>query len=354
MNNGSPWVSIFSRFTSEALLFEALAIFTLSAVYTAFWLLRKRKYGVAHQEVPAGVVKYYLNELIVDAEQIRAQLFGLLAGQGIAPTPLAGVTLGTSTQPGIAAQPSVQGNPAATQSLGILESKIAEQAKQIEMFIAEKAKVEKELTEVKAAQTAGAASGGDAVVLTKLQEKIGQLEGKLGEYSVIEDDLANLKRLQQENAALKAQLAGKAASPTPAATTTAPTPAPTPAAATVTDLASEAAAVEAETAASLAAMEAALETSTPAEGAVTTPALETPAPPPAQAVKTTPPETATTGAASADFEGLVDQVEASLAQPAEASIPTTASAPSTTATAPATIEKTDADLVAEFEKMLNG
>src|SRR6185437_13812316 len=92
---GSPWVYLFSKFTSEALLFEALIIFTLIALYSAFWLLRKRKYGVVETQVPASVVKYYLNELIVDAEQLRAQLFGLLSGGGISATPLANLTLGT-------------------------------------------------------------------------------------------------------------------------------------------------------------------------------------------------------------------------------------------------------------------
>ena len=56
--------------------------------------------------------------------------------------------------------------------------------------------------------------------------------------------------------------------------------------------------------------------------------------------------------ASAGFEGLVDQVEKSLEKPAaEAAAPVT---PSTTEISGATIEKSDADLVAEFEKMLKG
>src|SRR5689334_2552322 len=73
------WLYLFSEFTPEALLFEALIIFLLCAIYAAFWILRKRRFGVVETQLPAGPVKEYLNELIFNAEQLRAQLFGLLA-----------------------------------------------------------------------------------------------------------------------------------------------------------------------------------------------------------------------------------------------------------------------------------
>jgi hypothetical protein len=300
----SPLVFIFSKFTSEALLFEALAIFSLLAVYCAFFILRKRKFGSIEGQIPAGVVKAYLNELIVDAEQLRAQLFGLLSSAGVPAHEIPHRMNELQASSGAA---FLQGATPVGGSNAALEAKIAEQAKQIETFVAEKAKIEAELIEVK--NKSATTPTGDGQGEKKLQEKIGLLEGKLAEYSVIEDDLANLKRLQQENAQLKAALGNKAPTPNvvtppPAAaapeTTIDPDPAPTVAVA--------------------------------ADGGLD------------QALASM-----TESDKPADFEGLVDQVEKSLT-PTEAPVTPTLS---TTEAAGATIEKSDADLVAEFEKMLN-
>src|SRR5580700_9305858 len=83
----ASWIYVFSKFTPEALLFEALAICLLIAGYAAFWVLRKRKLGAAANLVPASVVKLYLNELIGDANDMRTQLFGLLNGGTLPPPP---------------------------------------------------------------------------------------------------------------------------------------------------------------------------------------------------------------------------------------------------------------------------
>jgi hypothetical protein len=322
----SPFVFIFSRFTSEALLFEALLIFSLLAVYCAFFVLRKRKFGSVEGQIPAGVVKAYLSELILDAEQLRAQLFGLLSSAGV-PAHEIPHRINEIQQQSTGA---VFLQAAAAGSNVGLEAKIAEQAKQIETFIAEKTRVEAELVEAK--NKDATAPTGEGQAEKKLQEKIGLLEGKLAEYSVIEDDLANLKRLQQENAQLKAALGNKtrapnvvAAPPTPA------TPEPgvsgniggNPPPNTVIDPGVAAAPV-------------ASAAKKPPEAKVAEDGLD-------QALSSmTEPSKAT------DFEGLVDQVEQSLTTTEEPA-PTL----STTEAAGATIEKSDADLVAEFEKMLN-
>jgi hypothetical protein len=323
----SPLVFIFSKFTSEALLFEGLAIFSLLAVYCAFFVLRKRKFGSIEGQIPAGVVKAYLNELIVDAEQLRAQLFGLLSSAGIPAheIPHRITELQQQSTGSAFLQAAASGGNAA------LEAKVAEQAKQIETFVTEKARIEAELVE---ARNKGAtAPTGDGQGEKKLQEKIGLLEGKLAEYSVIEDDLANLKRLQQENAQLKAALGNKAPTPELVAAPAAP------------------AAPETGVSGNIG--------GTPAPNTVIDPG---PAPASVAATEVKAPDAKSTEAGldqalasmteagkPADFEGLVDQVEQSLTTAPEPATPTL----STTEGAGATIEKSDADLVAEFEKMLN-
>jgi hypothetical protein len=317
----TSWVYIFSRFTPEALLFEALIIFALGAGYAGYWVLRKRRQGaVIGSDIPAGVVRTYLNELIIDAEQLRAQLFGLLASAGMPMHEIRTVVRTMQApEPAQVAAPAPAGasapDPELTMKLGSLEGKLAEQMRAMETLLAEKTRLEHELSEAKLGAQAMQGGATDGVELAKLREKMHLLESKLAEYSVIEDDLANLKRLQQENAQLRAALAAKGGS-AEAALAAAPAPA---AAAPV------AAEPEPE------------------------PALEPEAP-------------AAEAAPDAGFEGLVDHVEESLkeAPPAPeppapvAAAPVPAPAPPAPAPAQTSNDKSDADLVAEFEKMLHG
>jgi hypothetical protein len=352
-SNESPWVFLFSRFSSEALLFEALVIFTLLAVYAAFFVLRKRRFGSVKTQIPAGVVKAYLNELIGDAESLRAQLFGLLYSAGVPAAELAhlrGTGSGISAGAMLQATQAGGGDPAAVQAL---EAKLAAQAKQIETFLAEKMRVEKELEE---ARTKGdSTSSQTSNEMNKLQEKIGLLEGKLAEYSVIEDDLANLKRLQQENTQLKTQLGAKPANNSNVVGPPAAQPAPNITAAPATPPPAEDALPENALNDALAALTTeAVSSKTPmpkntvSDIGVQGPSKEKPA---SQELQTDSSGADSPLETSAGFEGLVDQVEKSLEKPIEAAA---AVPPSTTEIAGATIEKSDADLVAEFEKMLKG
>ena len=338
---GSSWVYLFSQFTTEALLFEGLLISVLCAGYAAFWILRKRRLGVIDQAVPAGVVRTYLNALILDAENLRAQLFGLLASHGIQLQPGTGASaMAAQFMAGHMSQ-TASAHPAAGANLGDpellkkfseLERKMMDQTKAMDSITGEKVRLEKELADAKAKGGGGAA--GDTSDLTN---KIKELEARLAEYSVIEDELANLKRLQQENAQLKAALAG--AGGAVAAGPAVPAPAPAAAAPVAEEPAAEPAP---EPEAMLA-----------AEAAPVVEATENP-----------------------QFENLVDQVEQSLqeapaaeaaqveAAPAapepEAAAPLAAEAPAVEA-APMAAEaaptpesdKSNDDLVAEFEKMLN-
>jgi len=230
----TSWVYVLSKFTPEALLLEASVIFLLLCGYTVFWVLRKRRYGAVETQMPAGPVREYLNELIGNAEQIRAQLFGLLAASGHIPTNRVQHTTDGPSLDSLAASHAATPAPGATvamdgeaaQKLAALETKLGEQAKAMEALVNDKSRLEKDLASAKSAASAGGAAPAEDV--SKLQAKITELEGKLAEYNVIEDDLANLKRLQQENTQLKATLANAGAAP-PAAAAAPPAAAPAPA-----------------------------------------------------------------------------------------------------------------------------
>jgi hypothetical protein len=193
-----PWLSLFSQFTPEALLIEALLIFLLMCCYIAFWILKKRRFGSAKTVLPSGPVQTYLNQLIGQAEHLRIQLFGLSGIQQPLPLPQGsgmGSDMGSGTE--------------SANRILLLESQLKDQVKSLETLTAEKLQIQKELTlaQEKTAATSGTnTTPSSSPEYQELQKKVGDLEGRLSEYSVIEDDLANLKRLQQENAQLKIEL----------------------------------------------------------------------------------------------------------------------------------------------------
>ena len=315
----SPWVYVFSKFTQEALVFEALFIFSLICGYAAFWILRKRRLGAIDENpVPVGLVKVYLNTLINEAETLRAQLFGLLSASGHS-----ALLQGMPQRAALTAPPAGAGvsmDPALLGRLAELETKIADQSKTMDAVLAEKMRIEAELAKAKL----GGGGGGDSELKARLQE----LEARLAEYSVIEDDLANLKRLQQENAQLKAMLAGAGGAAAVAAAAPAPAPSAAPAAEPPMAAASEpepappAAEAAPVTDDALAALAAAAE-----------PAPEAPLEAPA------PPEPSPMAMMDATPEPAPAAEAAPAAEPAPA--------------AAAEGGGGDQDLVAEFEKMLN-
>ncbi len=198
------WVYLFSKFTPEALLLEAFIIALLTCIYTAFWILRKRRLGSIKTQLPAGPVKIYLNALIAQAEQLRAQLFGLISAHS---------QDSTTSSPIYSPQASSNVTPSSlnSEALSALEAKVSEQAQVIETLTAEKNKLSQthsgknDSSALNPSQKNSESPEEKAI----LEEKIKDLENRLLEYSVIEDDLANLKRLQQENALLKNSLSSQ-------------------------------------------------------------------------------------------------------------------------------------------------
>ncbi len=206
------WIHLFSKFTSEALLFEGLFICVILVGYTAFWVLKKRRFGSLRQQVPSSVVQVYLGQLINEARLVRSQLFGLITEAGALPE---GMTL----QAASAAVPSVPDaamkeaatkiaqDPNLSGKLAELQKNLEEQIKNTEKVNEEKKAIEAELEKLKNGAPSTSDGGDQSDQVAELQKKIKSLEDRLAEYSVIEDDLANLKRLQQENQELKSKLA---------------------------------------------------------------------------------------------------------------------------------------------------
>lgn len=312
----TSFVFLFSKFTSEALFIEASLICLLCIGYATFWILNKRKYGVIDQDVPSGVVKDYLAHLIVDAEQLKVQLFGLLNSTRSGGHGFDASALGLTAHGGATGTLMSAGDPAFAAKLQELEAKLTEKETALNGIVTEKDRLTSELQKAKEASGGGGGDNAD------LLEKIKMLEARLAEYSVIEDDLANLKRLQQENAQLKQQLSqavSGAGSGAAAAAIPAPEPAPAPEAAMATDSSGVDALFDA------------------ALTEVAAPAAE----PEAQAASV-----------DAMFDNLVSEAAPAAGASTEPAPEAAAAAAETPAPTPVA-EKSDEELVAEFEKMLN-
>ncbi len=368
----NSFIYLYSKFTEEILLLGGALIFTLLSAYCYEWVIKKRRLGAARNQVPAAMVKVYLNQLIHEAQFVRTQLFGLVNG-----LPPEGITLTPSTasvHPGIETHesPAAQLIQAATAGIGgdleeplkALQSQLTEKESIVVNINVEKTKLLEEIENLrqnqKAMQSAGSGGGNSDELLKKIKE----LEARLEEYSLFEDDLANLKRLQQENLQLRKKLedlgtglpAGQnlssLATVAPAVSPAlAPAPEPLPAE-------SEAKPSVEPTPKPVAkgldqsAIDALLEgkPATPPE----TIAAETP-----QSAAPAAPAPATSIAPEApkdEFEKLVSSVDTSLdSNTPKSAVEAAPAAPSIAAASPAEpqVAKSDEDLLKEFENLLN-
>ncbi len=358
----TSWVHLFSKFSSEALLFEAFLVCAGIALYAAWYIFKKRRELAAEEQIPGSVVKVYLNELITEAEQMRGQLYALLkASGGKIPEGFHLPSHGAESHAAVqaAAQAAAHSahvetsassspNPELLAKVVMLEARMKEQAQAMETLVSEKVRIERDLELAKSSASRGVTGASSSDESAELRRKIQALEAKLSEYSVIEDDLASLKRLQQENSALKQQLSQKpepAPAPAPAPVVAAapapePSPAPAPEPAPAPQIAEIAPTPELSPEAELVAAPVP-EPVVEGSSEISLPSLE--------------PQVS-----SAQFDALTEQVDQSLKAeakdpvapaPAEAAPAAASPAPAAPAEEP---KKSEADLLAEFEKMING
>ena len=244
---------ILTKFNDETItVFSLLLLVTMVAI-VIYWFYNRKKFHQLSHEIPASVVKNYLDSIIQNSNSLKSSLFrggGLDIGNGI-PSVVPVGDLPSSMNIGIGS-----GSEEITQKnaeIASLSQKLKDSQKQI-------ADLEKRLQELSAGKGMGAetellkkdlatlqqrlketenqlaearaSSGGDANLqkeLTSVTNDRNELRERLKEYEIIEEDLANLKRLQQENDQLKAELMalrkGAAAAPVVAAPVVAPSPA---------------------------------------------------------------------------------------------------------------------------------
>ena len=190
-----PWIHVFSKFTLELLFIEFFFLFLLTCGYTLSWVLRKRKYGVIDGELPSGPVRAYIQDLIRHTEEFSIQLFGASSGIESAQNKRGLFDL---------KKPASDLNAV---KIIELEKKLTDQHAILEKTIQENTQLTQELEALKQKQEERELDQNEKIRLQNIQkdlsEKLKLLETRLAEYSIIEEDLADLKRYQQENSEMK-------------------------------------------------------------------------------------------------------------------------------------------------------
>ena len=244
---------ILTKFTDETItVFSLLLLVTMLAI-VIYWFYNRKKFHQLSHEIPASVVKNYLDSIIQNSNSLKSSLFrggGLDIGNGIpSVVPVGDLPSSMSIGIGSGSEEITQKNAeiaSLAQKLKDSQKQIADLEKRLQDLSAGKglgaetellkkdlATLQQRLKETEnQLAEARASSGGDANLqkeLTSVTNDRNELRERLKEYEIIEEDLANLKRLQQENDQLKAELMALrktgAAAPVAAAPVAAPAPA---------------------------------------------------------------------------------------------------------------------------------
>ncbi len=226
---------ILTKFTDETLSISIGLMGLLFVILIAYWVYYRRKFNDLKHQIPAQVVKNYLDSIIQNSSALKSSLFrggGLDIEDGIPSVMPTSELRGTPVQVSNASSEELNQKNAEIASLKVsigdkdktiteLEKKLGEASSGAPASApdnsAEISSLNAKIAELEAALAAAGSGGsddGDSKKLAEVTQERDQLKEKLQEYEIIEEDLANLKRLQQENEQLKKALeAGGGAMP---------------------------------------------------------------------------------------------------------------------------------------------
>lgn len=221
---------ILTKFTDETITIFSLLLLVTMVGIIIYWFYNRKKFHQLSHEIPASVVKNYLDSIIQNSNSLKSSLFrggGLDIGNGVpSVVPVGDLPASMNIGVGAGGEEVSQKNAeiaSLTQRLSDRQRQIVDLEKTIQDLSAGKGLgaetelLKKDLSTSQQrvrdleAQLAEAMTraGGDANLqkeLASVTSERNEIRERLKEYAIIEEDLANLKRLQQENDQLKAEL----------------------------------------------------------------------------------------------------------------------------------------------------
>lgn len=232
---------VLTHSTDATITITSMVLLIVTVLFVLYWLYNRRKFHQLSHQIPASVVKNYLDSIIQNSTALKSSLFrggGLEVSGGVPSVfPTSDLSSGNISLGGASSEELSQ-KMAEIASLNNrlmdrerlitdLERKLndskssapsSKSNEEVEILQKEVSKLRTKLTE--AENSAGANASGDEELTAKLGEvtkERDELKERLMEYEIIEEDLANLKRLQQENEQLKKTIASLQGGAAPAA-----------------------------------------------------------------------------------------------------------------------------------------
>ncbi len=247
---------ILTKFTDEAITITSLFLSLVLATLVTYWFYNRNKLRKLSHQIPASVVKNYLDSIIQNSNSLKSSLFrggGLELGEGI-PSVVPAAELGTgnlgvhsgSTEElnkKMAEISALRGQLSdKSQTVEDLQRQVAElqanagsgqedQSEKLGQLEGTISELKNKLSAAEEALAKAPAESSNDGQMDEIIKERDELKERLMEYEIIEEDLANLKRLQQENEQLKKSLAAlqggaSEAAPAPAAEEAAETEGP--------------------------------------------------------------------------------------------------------------------------------
>lgn len=214
-------INYLDKYTTQIFVLQLGMLIILTAIIVWVYLYNRKKYHNLKHQIPASVVKNYLDSIIQNSTALKSSLFrggGLDVDPSSIPSVMPLDQLQTSTPVSVG---DVGGDEALKAEVARLKSQLSEKDNAIrdlenknidlEGMLKQKQDRIDELEKLLAEAQANQGSGGEGdealqAQLKEVTEERDRLKDDLAQYDIIEDDLADLKRLKQENEQLKAAL----------------------------------------------------------------------------------------------------------------------------------------------------
>jgi uncharacterized phage infection (PIP) family protein YhgE len=202
------------QFTPEILVIMTGLLVITSTLFLWLWFANRRTYQLLKHQIPASVVKTYLDSIIQNSTSLKSSLFRGGGEDLSAAIPSVFPTINLGGGENVAVASAAGANDSVLrEQLAQRQAEIASLQSQLASANGAKKDLEKSLTdaharikELEALLAKGSSDSGLAAEMQKISKERDELREKLKEYEIIEDDLANLKRLQQENQQLRRAL----------------------------------------------------------------------------------------------------------------------------------------------------
>lgn len=213
-------INYLEKYSDNIFVIQIWLLIIILATLAWVWFYNRRKYNHLKHQIPASVVKSYLDSIIQNSTALKSSLFrggGLDVDPSSVPSvmPLTDLPGGTSVN-----LDDIDGDAALKAQIAKLEAQLSDQKNIVKELESNNASLEGELKqkqeriiELEALLAAASRDEGDdsgnAEALVALTKERDELAESLKQYDIISGDLADLKRLKQENEQLRKALADK-------------------------------------------------------------------------------------------------------------------------------------------------